>query len=74
MEPYHERFQIDRSEGNGTYIYNLVIHSAQRGDAGEYTCVDDEGFGEQYAVQLVVIDEGRVSACRCVFKRPKNYC
>ena len=58
LEPYHERFAIDRSERNGTYIYNLVIRSVQASDAGEYICIDDEGFGEQYAAQLVVLGEG----------------
>ena len=57
FEPYHERFEIDRDAWNGTYIYNLVIHSVQPGDAGEYICAEDEGMGERYSVQLVVLGE-----------------
>ena len=57
LEPYTERFAIDKSEWNGTYIYNLVIHSVQSSDAGEYICSDDEGYGEKYSVQLIVLGE-----------------
>ena len=62
LVPYTERFAIDKSEWNGTYVYNLVIHSVQPSDAGEYICSDDEGYGERYSVQLIVLGE-----VQCVF-------
>ena len=55
LEPYHKRFEIDMNAWNGTYRYNLVIHSVQPGDAGEYICAEDEGVGDEYSVQLIVL-------------------
>src|SRR6218665_194058 len=60
LEPYHVRYAIDRKEWNGTYIYNLIINSVQPGDEGKYICAEDEGVGEQYSVQLVVLGECRL--------------
>lgn len=57
LEPYHERFQVNHLVWNGTYVYNLIIHSVQHVDAGKYTCTEDEGVGEQYSAQLIVLGE-----------------
>ena len=57
LEPYTDRFAVDKYEWNGTYIYNLVIRSVQASDAGEYICSDDEIYGEKYWVQLIVLGE-----------------
>lgn len=69
LEPYNERFAINRNTLNGTNIYNLVIHSVQPEDAGEYICAEDEGVGEHHSVQLVVLGgHQRVIVCSNVYR------
>src|SRR6218665_611702 len=53
LPPYDERFEIDRNESTGSY--NLVIHSVEPSDAGEYICIDDDGLGERRSAELIVL-------------------
>ena len=53
INPYRGRFEIDRNASNGSH--NLVIHSVQPGDAGEYICIDDDGHGTKRSAELVVL-------------------
>jgi len=57
LEPYHERFKVDQTVWNGTYVYNLIVHSVQPSDAGMYTCWEDEGVREKHSAQLIVLGE-----------------
>ena len=71
LQPYHERFVIDRNVFNGTYIFNLVIHSVHPDDAGKYTCEEDEGAGEKSSAQLVVLGEHQYTRL-CLIKTRNN--
>ena len=53
LEPYRDRFEIDSSASDGSH--NLVIHSVEPGDAGEYICIDDDGLGARRSAELVVL-------------------
>ena len=53
LEPYNGRFEIERNASTGSY--NLVIHSVEPGDAGEYICSDDDGSGTTRSANLIVL-------------------
>ena len=53
LVPYRERFRIERNESDGSH--NLVIHSVEPSDAGEYICIDDDGLGERRSAELIVL-------------------
>jgi len=53
LEPYNTRFEIDRDTSPGSH--NLVIHSVEPGDAGEYICIDDDGSGTKRSAKLIVL-------------------
>jgi len=54
LEPYNGRFEIDRSSSIGSH--NLVVHSVEPTDAGEYICIDDDGSGTRLSAQLITLD------------------
>lgn len=56
--PYSQRLQLDRDSATG--VYNLVIPSVQKEDAGNYRCMDMVGHGEQAEAELVVLGNNSV--------------
>ena len=54
-EGYDKRVKIEVN--NATGACNLIIHSVQPSDAGEYKCWEDEGNKEKSAAELVVLGE-----------------
>ena len=55
IDPYKERFKIERTTSN--LIHNLVIQSVKPSDAGEYTCVDNDGLGTKLSAYLLVLGQ-----------------
>ena len=55
IDPYRERFKIERTSSN--LSHNLVIQSVKPSDAGEYTCVDNDGLGTRRSAYLVVLGQ-----------------
>ena len=45
---YEHRYVIDES------TYDLTIRNSQLRDTGEYSCVEDEGFGTKHVTKLYV--------------------
>jgi len=52
-QPSDPRFSVNRSADDW---YGLVISDVQLSDAGQYTCIDNNGFGPKASARLVVFD------------------
>jgi len=48
---YRGRFSVDTSV---QHVYNLVIRNISLPDAGIYTCIDDDGFGDERLFRVSV--------------------
>ena len=53
IEPYDVRFEIDRNASDGSY--NLVIHSVEPDDAGEYICIEVKAQATRRSARLIVL-------------------
>ena len=50
--------------------YDLVIHNALLNDTGEYTCIEERGFGEHHQIPLTVSGSFAFTVVRALFFLP----
>ena len=54
MDGFKDEFAINIDRSAPTPVYELVVLSADKDDAGEYTCIEDTGLGASVSANLTV--------------------
>lgn len=66
IPPYDQRMKVEVNRETGEY--QLIIHSVQTTDAGQYACIDEAGQGDRQVAELAVLGASSIfSPMRLIF-------